>query len=65
MIQIRNVSKTYYNNDGSVVLGLDNISLQLPKNGLIFINGTSGAVKTTLINSICGIDKVDSGIYYY
>ncbi|MDD3623521.1 MAG: ABC transporter ATP-binding protein/permease [Bacilli bacterium] len=61
MIQIRNVSKTYYNNDGSVVLGLDNISLQLPKNGLIFINGTSGAGKTTLINSICGIDKVDSG----
>ena len=56
MITISNLTKTY----GNRVI-LDNLSFNLPKNGLITLFGESGSGKTTLLNAIGGIDRDNKG----
>ena len=50
MINISNVSKRY---GGSIVL--NNVSLKLPRTGLVVIEGPSGCGKTTLLNILAGL----------
>ena len=50
------ISKNY---EGETVV--ENISLELPERGFISLLGPSGAGKTTLFNSLAGVEKPDSG----
>lgn len=61
MIEIKNLSKKYKSKSGVMTTALDNISLKLPKRGLIAIVGKSGSGKSTLLNIIGGLDKADQG----
>ena len=60
MLQIRNLTKTYKVGSGRVV-ALDNINLDFPDKGLVFIVGKSGSGKSTFLNILGGLDKMDSG----
>lgn len=60
MLNIRNICKTYH--VGSTeIKALNNVSIDLPEKGLVFILGKSGSGKTTLLNIIGGLDRPDSG----
>lgn len=61
MITLQNVNKTYKSKNKKKTLALDNVSLNLPNQGLIFILGKSGSGKTTLLNILGGLDSFDSG----
>lgn len=60
MLQIRNITKTYKTGKSSVV-ALDNINIDFPEKGLVFIVGKSGSGKSTLLNILGGLDKMDCG----
>lgn len=63
MLELRNVKKTYRTKSG-VVNALDRVSLSFPSTGLVFISGKSGCGKTTLLNVIGGLDRIDGGEIY-
>ena len=52
----KNLSKKY--NDQIV---LDKVNLSFPSKGLFFLLGESGGGKSTFINCLCGIEKMDKG----
>ena len=56
MIQFNNVSK--YFNDKCI---LNHVSLTLPDNGLVIIQGESGSGKSTILNMIASIEPLTSG----
>jgi len=60
MIEIRNVSKTFYTKD-HVVEALNNVSFCVEKGEIFGIIGLSGAGKSTLIRSLNLLEKPDSG----
>lgn len=52
----------YYNRGKSNQLHvMDNVSLELPEQGMVAIFGRSGCGKTTLLNTVGGLDKIASG----
>lgn len=57
---IKNLYKSYFVNKTKVEVNKD-ISLEVSNGSLIWIYGNSGAGKSTFLNSITGIDKIDSG----
>ena len=61
MLEIRNITKVYRSKTGEEVKALDNVSIQFPENGMVFILGKSGSGKSTLLNVIGGLDSYDSG----
>lgn len=61
MITLQNINKTYKSKNKKKTLALDNVSLNLPNQGLVFILGKSGSGKTTLLNILGGLDSFDSG----
>lgn len=61
MIELKNVSKLYKLKKGKKILALDNISLNFPNKGMIFITGKSGSGKSTLLNLLGLLDKPSSG----
>ena len=61
MIEIKNVSKIYKSKKKNNTKALDNVSLVLPNNGLVFVIGKSGSGKSTLLNLIGGLDNITSG----
>ena len=60
MIEVKNLKKTY-NVKGNITKALDDVSIQFPERGMVFLLGKSGSGKSTLLNVIGGLDKVDSG----
>lgn len=60
MININNICKTYMMKNNAVK-ALDNLSLNFPIKGLVFILGKSGCGKSTLLNILGGIDTITSG----
>lgn len=60
MIEIKNLQKTYNQKD-LAINALDNISVNLPSKGLVFIVGKSGSGKSTLLNVLGALDSFDSG----
>ena len=53
MLKLKNVSKIYYNEKvpSKSVNALKDVSLELPRKGLVSILGPSGCGKTTLLNT--------------
>ncbi len=61
MLEIRNITKVYRSKTGESVKALDNVSIQFPESGMVFLLGKSGSGKSTLLNVIGGLDSADSG----
>ena len=59
-LEIRNMVKKY--NDQIV---LDKVNYSFPSTGLFVIIGESGSGKSTFINCLCGIEKMDKGEIYF
>ncbi len=60
LVKLEGVNK-YYQSGDEKVHALKNISLELPKSGLVFVLGQSGCGKSTLLNILGGLDKPDEG----
>lgn len=61
ILSLRNVSKSYSDQQGNTTHVLDNVSLDVADGEFIAILGFSGAGKTTLISAIAGLIDVDDG----
>lgn len=61
MLTLKNVSKTYKLKRALPVKALQNVSVEFQNRGLVFILGKSGSGKSTMLNVIGGLDKVDEG----
>ncbi|KAB8122016.1 ATP-binding cassette domain-containing protein ['Cynodon dactylon' phytoplasma] len=65
MIKLKKVSKIYFDQKTKKKkIALDQISLNLPNKGIIFIYGKSGSGKTTLFKIISGLEKISYGELY-
>jgi putative ABC transport system ATP-binding protein len=60
LVKLEGINK-YYQSGDEKVHALKNISLELPKKGLVFVLGQSGCGKSTLLNILGGLDKPDEG----
>lgn len=65
MLELINVSKTYFAGKPNQVCALRNVSLTVQNGELISIMGPSGSGKSTLLHIIGLLDKPDSGKYIY
>lgn len=61
MIKIENLKKTYNKGRRNSVCAVNDISLELPRTGMVALFGRSGCGKTTLLNILGGLDKADAG----
>jgi ABC-type lipoprotein export system ATPase subunit/ABC-type antimicrobial peptide transport system permease subunit len=61
MIELRDVCKSYKMKNGPEVKALDHVNISFGEKGLVFILGKSGAGKSTMLNVIGGLDRIDSG----
>ncbi len=61
MLKIQNVSKIYNMKGNEKIYALNNISLELPSKGMVFLLGKSGSGKTTMLNLIGGLDEATDG----
>ena len=60
IIEAKNLVKTY--GEGEALMhALDNVSIEVYEHEFLVILGGSGSGKSTFLNMIGGIDKVDSG----
>ena len=57
------VCKTYYQGD-EAIKALDHVSIEIADGGFVCLSAPSGGGKTTLLNTIGGLDKPDSGEVY-
>ena len=66
MLIVQDLSKNYKTSTHQNYIALDQVSLDFPSKGFIFIVGQSGSGKTTLINLIGLLDRPTSGevIFY-
>ena len=60
MLELIDVRKVYTTKAGDTI-ALKGVSLKFADKGMVFISGKSGCGKTTLLNSIGGLDKIDGG----
>ncbi|MCR5333074.1 MAG: ATP-binding cassette domain-containing protein [Bacilli bacterium] len=61
MLSIVNLTKIYKTKGGNDTKALDNVTLDFPETGMIFLLGKSGSGKSTLLNLIGGLDFPTSG----
>ena len=61
MLSIKNLTKIYKTKGGEDTKALDNVTLDFPETGMIFLLGKSGSGKSTLLNLIGGLDFPTSG----
>lgn len=64
MIKLVNVNKYFNRFKSNQIHVINNTNLELPETGLIALLGESGCGKTTLLNAIGGLDKINSGAIY-
>lgn len=60
-IEVRNLTKHYFQHDGSSFKAVDNLTLDIPVGQVIGFLGPNGAGKTTTIKMICGIISPSTG----
>lgn len=63
MLELKNVSKFYYNN-GVIASGFTKVNLKLNIGEFVAITGESGSGKSTLLNVISGLDSYEEGEMY-
>src|SRR5574344_812858 len=63
MIELKNVSKYYYNK-GIIASGFTKVSLKFEPGEFVAITGESGSGKSTLLNVISGLDSYEEGEMY-
>ncbi|MBZ4667621.1 MAG: transporter related protein [Defluviitaleaceae bacterium] len=61
ILDMENVSHTYYDDLGNHVEALKNINLSVFRGEFLSIIGASGCGKTTLLRLIAGLEKPDTG----
>lgn len=61
MINIDHANKYYNRGSSNELHVINDLSIELPESGMVAIFGKSGCGKTTLLNAIGGLDKIDSG----
>ena len=61
MLSIKNLTRIYKTKGGDDTKALDNVTLDFPETGMIFLLGKSGSGKSTLLNLIGGLDFPTSG----
>ena len=64
MVKIENVNKYFYRFKKNQIHVINNADIQFENKGLVAILGNSGCGKTTLLNCIGGLDKVNKGKIY-
>ncbi len=60
-VRITNAHKYYNRGKSNQLHVMDNINLELPEQGMVAIFGRSGCGKTTLLNTVGGLDRIASG----
>ncbi|MGX9417864.1 ABC transporter ATP-binding protein [Vibrio sp. WJH972] len=60
-IRIRRAHRQFATPEGSIIKALDNIDLRIAQNEFITLLGPSGCGKTTLLKTIAGFERIDSG----
>ncbi len=63
MLELKNVSKFYYNK-GVIASGFTKVNLKLDIGEFVAITGESGSGKSTLLNVISGLDSYEEGEMY-
>ena len=61
MIRLKNVHKFYQKGRQNEIHVINDVTLDLPEKGMVAIFGKSGCGKTTLLNVIGGLDRIESG----
>ncbi|MFN9720132.1 MAG: ABC transporter ATP-binding protein [Planctomycetota bacterium] len=61
MLEIRNISKTFFAGTLNEVRSLDDVCLSIPTGSFVNVIGTNGSGKSTLLNAVAGAFPVDSG----
>lgn len=61
MLTVKNLTKIYRPKKGLPVTALDDVTLNFPDKGMVFLLGKSGSGKSTLLNLIGGLDDYSSG----
>jgi len=64
MIRLEGITKKYMD-DSLETIALDRLSLEIAEGEMVAVLGTSGCGKSTLLNILGGMDRVDSGKYYF
>ena len=64
MIKVDNLNKYYNKNKSNEIHVINDVTLELPNQGLVSFLGASGSGKTTLLNVIGGLDKATGAISY-
>jgi iron(III) transport system ATP-binding protein len=61
LLETTDLHKTFSEHRGAAVKALDGVSLTVPEGKLFTILGASGSGKTTMLRSIAGLERPDSG----
>ncbi len=61
MLNVKNISKTFFPNTVNEVRALQHINLHIPRGSFTGVIGTNGSGKSTLLNAIAGTFELDQG----
>lgn len=61
MLEIKNLTKVYKTSRKEKCIAVNDVSIDLPSTGMIFVTGKSGSGKSTLLNMIGTLDNITSG----
>lgn len=64
MIQLKNITKSFFKGNEESVRALDNINLSIEKGEFVAIIGASGSGKSTMMNILGMLDRPSEGNYY-
>jgi iron(III) transport system ATP-binding protein len=62
LLRVRNLVKHFKRENGSVVPAIDHVSFDVRPGEFVVLLGPSGCGKTTLLRSVAGLEKPDSGL---